>query len=129
MIKQDSSFNVLYISDVVKTEQFYTTIGAKIIKIESDKVVVKLGDFDLHFILDSTEPWESYRSMTNKVGRGMGNLFYVEVDDLLGMLKLVQQDQSGGRAETEITENWWGANEFRCSDPDGYNIVFYQFTD
>jgi predicted lactoylglutathione lyase len=45
MFKAGSSFLVQYVKDVTATHNFYSDIGAVIEKIESDKVIVKLGDF------------------------------------------------------------------------------------
>lgn len=61
MFIPDSSFIVLYTSDVVKTHDFYQAIGATIKELASDKVVVSLGSLDLHFVLNTTEPQASYR--------------------------------------------------------------------
>lgn len=124
MIKRDSSFHVLYISDVAKTEAFYKGIGAVIVKVETDKCVVKLGDFDLHFILDVTEPWENYSYIAQNNNRGSGIIFYVEAENLSDEYERIEK--SGGRIKSTITENWWGANEFLFEDPDGYKIVFWE---
>ena len=71
----DSSFNVLYISSVEKTYDFYKELGAKILEKHQDKVVVKLGDFNFHFIKDSSEPFDEYLHATRKEGRGKAAYF------------------------------------------------------
>lgn len=74
MFKSENSFNVLYTTDISKTHQFYKNLNLKIIQLEKDKVVVSFGSFDLHFILDTTEPFEEYRHITSEP-HGQGVIF------------------------------------------------------
>lgn len=119
-----STFNVLYIKDVNTTHDFYKSIDAEIIKKEDDKVVVHLGEFSLHFILQTTEPFEEYQFATSENNRGMGNLFYIEVDNLEEAYELAKN--STGKVKSEIKDNLWGGKEFLVEDPDGYKVVFYK---
>jgi catechol 2,3-dioxygenase-like lactoylglutathione lyase family enzyme len=123
MFKQDSSFSVLYISDVARTQKFYAAIGADIKESAVDKVVVSFSGFDLHFILDTSEPFADYRYIAGKAGRGQGNIFYNEVDDINSYYEIVKA--AGGKITAVIFTNKWGAREFLCEDPDGYKFAFY----
>lgn len=124
MFKPDSTFHVMYISNVEATKTFYEALGAEIVKVEDDKVVVNLGAYNLHFILDSTEPWEEYKFAAGVAGRGQGILFYIEVEDLEEAYRKVKELQANVRSQ--IKENWWDGKEFLFEDPDGYKFVFYK---
>lgn len=120
----DSSFNVLYITDVEKTHNFYKELGAKIIDKQEDRVVVKLADFNFHFIKEDTEPFDEYLHATRPSGRGQGNLFYIEAGDLDELHFELKNNAIGGT--TSIFTNMWGGREFLLEDPDGYKLVFYK---
>lgn len=120
----DSSFNVLYISSVEKTYNFYKELGAKILEKDEDKVVAKLGDFNFHFIKDTSEPFDEYLHATRKEGRGQGSLFYIEVEDLMEFYFELKNSALG--ATTSIFVNNWNGEEFLLEDPDGYKLVFYK---
>jgi predicted enzyme related to lactoylglutathione lyase len=124
MFKAGSSFLVQYVKDVTATHNFYSDIGAVIEKIESDKVIVKLGDFEIHFVQQNTEPWEEYKYIAIDQSRGQGILFYVEVESTAEIR--VKVEAAGGKVKTDIKENWWDGKEFLCEDPDGYKLVFYE---
>lgn len=124
MYKNNSSFSVLYITDVSKTHEFYKAIGAEIKEFVDDKVVVKFGDFELHCILETTEPFDTYKYIAEKSGRGLGNIFYIEVENIEQAAKLVTG--ANGKVAAEIFENKWGGKEFLFEDLDGYKFAFYQ---
>lgn len=124
MIQQNSEFNVLYISDVEATKSFYEKLGASIKQIETDKVVVGLSNFDLHFILETTEPFAEYQYITERNGRGQGALFYVGVDSIEDFFQ--ELINKGLKTVTPIIPNHWDSKEFLIEDPDGYKLVFYQ---
>jgi len=124
MYKPNSTFHVLYISNVETTHNFYKSINAEITQLEEDKVVVQMGGYILHFVLDSSEPWDEYRIATSKEGRGQGILFYIEVENLETAKDLVKD--AGAKFHSEIKENWWNGKEFMFEDPDGYKFVVYK---
>lgn len=124
MYKPDSVFNVLYTSDIVSTYEFYKAIGASITAFENDKVVVKLGDFDLHFILDTQEPFKDYKYIAENKNRGNGLIFYIEVDDIEAHLQLIENVE--GKLKSKIFNNMWDAKELLFEDPNGYKIALYQ---
>lgn len=122
--RTDSSFNVLYTKDLQKTLNFYTTVKANIEKVEEDKIVVKFGDFELHFILNTTEPFDSYRYISNSSEYGSGNIFYIEVEDIESAPKLIIE--AGGKITADIFKNKWDCKELLFEDPNGYKFAFYE---
>lgn len=124
MFKTASSFLVQYVKNITITHNFYQDIGATIEKLESDKVVVKLGDFEIHFVQQETEPWQEYKYITVDSLRGQGVLFYIEVENISEIRAKI--DSAGGKIVTDLKENWWDGKEFLCEDPDGYKLVFYE---
>ncbi|MEP7103929.1 MAG: VOC family protein [Candidatus Dojkabacteria bacterium] len=124
MYKPDSSFNVLYTSDVVSTYEFYKAIGATITQFENDKVVLSLGNFGMHFVLETKEPFEDYKYIAENHDRGMGIIFYIEVDDIEAYYQLIEN--SGGKIKARIFSNMWEAKELLFEDPNGYKIALYQ---
>lgn len=124
MVKKESSFLVSYIKDVRQTHDFYKSIGAEIIELKDDKVVLKIGDFEIHFVKDKTEPWDEYKYIANLKNPGNGIIYYIEVNNLEESLKLVSN--AGGKIISDIRENWWDGKEFLFEDVNGYKLVFYQ---
>lgn len=124
MFTQGSSFNVFYSENLQITKEFYSLIGAEIKKVESDKIVVGISDFDIHIILSSTEPSQDYKFMAESSNKGGSAIFYSEVDSLNDLF--IKIKSSTGRIKSEIYNNHWGAAEFLCEDPDGYKFAFYQ---
>ena len=123
MYTNNSSFNVLYTKDIQRTHDFYKNIGAEIRKFESDKVVVGIGDFDLHIILAETEPHESYKYLADSNNSNSGIIFYVEVEDIEKAYELVKNN--GGILKTQIFENHWECSEFLFEDFNGFKFAFY----
>lgn len=127
MIAKIGAFLVLYAKDVQATHNFYTSIGATITQKTEDKVVVELGGYDLHFVLESTEPFGEYQPLTDPFGRGQGVLMYAEVENAESMHQ--QLVAKGIKPKTQVKLNHWGSKEFWVQDPDGYNLVFYSEED
>lgn len=123
MFKNDSSFNVLYTTDVHKTYQFFKGLGSTIRQYEEDKVVVSFGTFDLHYILDVTEPAAAYQYIT-KAPLGQGIIFYLETTQIQEASKLIVS--SGGTVKTSVFENHWGYQELLFEDPNGYKFALFQ---
>lgn len=124
MFKSDSSFNVLYTTDVVKTHDFYQKLGLEIKQFENDKVVVSFGSFDLHFILDTTEPFEEYKYIAEPFHYGQGVIFYIETDSIRDDQKFIAS--IGGTIRSEVFKNHWGSEELLFEDPNGYKFALYQ---
>lgn len=124
MFKDNSSFNVLYTSNIAKTYDFYKAIGGIIEKLEEDKVVVKFGSFELHYILDSTEPFEEYKYITIPDNYGQGVIFYIETDNIDQMPNLITK--AGGALKSDIFDNKWGCKELLFEDVNGYKFALYQ---
>ncbi len=124
MFIKDSSFHVLYTYNLQATHNFYKSLGTEIKQVEDDKVVVQMGDYSLHFILYSTEPFEEYKYITLKNDYGNGVLFYTEVENLEDAVEKVKQ--AGGTIKSQIMDNHWGCKEFLFEDPNGYKFSFYK---
>jgi|GEM_PF-3056481 len=124
MFKQTASFNVLYTTDVIKTHDFYQKLGLEIKQFETDKVVVSFGSFDLHFILNTTEPFETYKYIADPSKYGQGVIFYIETDSIQEDQKLVVS--LGGTIKAEVFKNHWGYQELLFEDPNGYKFALYQ---
>ena len=124
MFTTESAFHVLYSENIDKTHDFYQKISSEIKEKTSDKVVVQLGDYDLHFVLNSTEPFAEYQYVAEKKDYGNGILFYVGVENIDAAFTLIKE--AGGATKSEIKDNHWGAREFLFEDPNGYKFVIYQ---
>lgn len=122
--QKNSSFNVLYTKDLVKTKEFYSAIQAEIKQLEDDKVVVGIGDFNLHIILADTEPFEEYKYIADSKEYGSGNIFYIETDNIEETFDLVKK--AGGKIQSEIKENHWECRELLFEDPNGYKYAVYE---
>lgn len=123
MFHKKTNFNVLYTGDIKITADFYKGIGCKISELENDKVVVEMGDLELHFVLPQSERFQEYLFIASG-NYGFGNIFYIEVDNLEKAFNLVQE--AGGRIYSHIQKNHWGCKEFLFQDPNGYNFVVYK---
>jgi catechol 2,3-dioxygenase-like lactoylglutathione lyase family enzyme len=109
---------------VNKTHDFYQKLGLEIQQFETDKVVVSFGSFDLHFILNTSEPTEKYRYIAEPTDYGKGAIFYIETDS-------IEEDQRviasiGGTIKAEVFKNHWGYDELLFEDPNGYKFALYQ---
>lgn len=124
MFKTDSSFNVLYTTNIQKTHDFYQKIGAEIKELETDKVVISLGSFDLHIILNTQEPNDLYRYIAEPKHYGQGVIFYIETDDINKAQEIIEN--AGGTIKVPIFNNHWGCQELLFEDPNGYKFAVYQ---
>jgi predicted enzyme related to lactoylglutathione lyase len=121
---QSSSFNVLYTRKLKETGRFYKSIGSEIKESTKDKVVVGIGDFDLHFILGSREPFGEYKYIAESNEYGNGNIFYLESDSLEEDFNRIKD--AGGVIKSEIFNNLWSCKEFLFEDPNGYKFAVYE---
>lgn len=121
MINTDSAFLVVYCAEVVATASFYQKLGFIAKEHTEDKFVVNVGGVELHYILETTEPFAEYRFATNREMRGQGVLIYFGVDDLEQFYRKAKESTL-----TEIKSNHWGGKEFMFKDPDGYLFVVYE---
>ena len=124
MFKQNSTFNVLYTTDVVATHNFYQKLGLEIKQFEADKVVVSFGSFELHFILNTDEPFQAYEYIAKPSQYGQGVIFYIETDSIQEDQKLIAS--IGGTIKAEIFKNHWEYQELLFEDPNGYKFALYQ---
>lgn len=124
LFKSENSFNVLYTTDVLKTHDFFKALGCQINQLESDKVVVTLGTFSLHFILNTAEPFEAYQYIAIADKYGQGNIFYLETNNIVQAKEVIEQ--AGGIIKADTFENHWGYLELLFEDPNGYKFALYQ---
>lgn len=124
MFIPNSTFHVLYTSNIKSTHDFYKNIGAEIKEFAEDKVVVQLAEFSFHFILDSSEPFDEYKYIAQDNDFGNGIIFYIEVNNIQELYNLL----TGLKAiiKTEIFDNKWDAKELLFEDPNGYKFAVYQ---
>ncbi|MCR4329042.1 MAG: VOC family protein [Candidatus Roizmanbacteria bacterium] len=124
MFKSQSTFNVLYTSDIEKTYDFFKGLGLEIKQHENDKVVVVFGSFDLHFVLSSTEPFEAYKYITETNNYGQGIIFYIETTDIRNAQRLIEE--RGGVIKAPVFKNNWGCEELLFEDTNGYKFALFQ---
>lgn len=124
MFNTKNSFNVLYTADVEKTANFFENQGVHLGERDGEKVVVKLGSFDLHYILNTSEPFEEYVYIATPDGYGQGVIFYIETTSIESVFDKIKK--AGGEIKSSIFENKWGCLEFLAEDPNGYKFAFYQ---
>jgi predicted enzyme related to lactoylglutathione lyase len=124
MFNPENSFNVLYTTDIKKTADFFMNLGVALKEKETDKLVVEFGSFDLHYILNTAEPFAEYAYITTPNNYGQGVIFYIETNDIESVF--IKVKEAGGITKSSIFENKWGGREFLTEDPNGYKFAFYQ---
>ena len=124
MFNTENSFNVLYTVDIKKTANFFKSLGVPLKDSEAEKVVVHFGSFDLHYILNTSEPFQEYKYIATPDGYGQGVIFYVETTNIESVFARIKE--AGGVAKSTIFENKWDCKEFLMEDPNGYKFAFYQ---
>lgn len=127
LMKSENPFLVLYTTSVENTEYFFRTLGISFSEVTIDKVVVTIGGFELHYILNTSEPFSDYHYIANPIGYGQGIIFYIETSDLIQIKKQIKD--AGGTIVSDIFENKWNCLELLIEDPNGYKFAFYQSMD
>lgn len=123
MFNPKNSFNVLYTTDVNRTADFFESLGIALVGRDAGKVVLHFGSFDLHYILNTSEPFEEYKYITSGP-YGQGIIFYIETLDIEVVFSKISE--VGGTVRSSIFENKWDCKEFLAEDPNGYKFAFYQ---
>jgi uncharacterized glyoxalase superfamily protein PhnB len=124
MFSLSNSFNVLYSRDIEKTINFFEKLSVTIKEKAADKVVVGFGSFDLHYILNTSEPFEEYKYIAAPEHYGQGVIFYIETSDIKQVMEKIPE--AGGTLKSSIFDNKWGSKELLTEDPNGYKFAFYQ---
>lgn len=124
MFKSESSFLVLYTTDIQKTQKFFKLLSVPITESGADKVVVTFGGFELHYILNTSEPFSDYLYIAEAKNYGQGAIFYIETENLEDTRNLIEQ--AGGTIISDIFDNKWNCKELLIEDPNGYKFAFYQ---
>lgn len=119
----ESAFIVAYTSDIEKLTTFWEGMQAEIKQKFGDKLVIALAQIEIHYILETLEPFEEYQFATKREGRGQGVLTYFGVEDIKKFHALVK---SFSTFTTEPRKNAWDGIEFLFKDPDGYLFAAYQ---
>ena len=124
MFKSENPFLVLYTTNVIKTQKFFDLLDVQITEFETDKVVVTFGGFELHYILNTSEPFSDYKYIAKPKNYGQGTIFYIEADNLQQTKTLIEI--AGGSIISDVFENTWDCKELLVEDPNGYKFAFYQ---
>ena len=111
---------LLYVSDLKETASFYEKLGLEIIKSTENKIVAKLGDFELHCYDQS----KVFFKQDIERFKGAGVFVYISVDDVDA--KYSEVKSRGLEPSGEPKDFEWGNREFAIKDPDGYKIIFYK---
>jgi uncharacterized glyoxalase superfamily protein PhnB len=111
---------LLYVSDLLKTQEFYTKIGATVTVLDDKSISVDIGGFELQ-CFDQMKVM--FAGDANIKGKGIGVFFYIVVDDIDATFESFVQ--KGVKTSTEPKDWEWGNREFVVKDPDGYKFVFY----
>jgi len=111
---------LLYVSDLQATANFYEKIGFEIARLTANKVVAKLGNFELHLYDQS----KVFFKQDVERQKGAGVFIYLSVDDVDEKYSelLSRGLQPSGKPKAFD----WGNREFAIKDPDGYKIIFYK---
>lgn len=111
---------LLYVSDLDKTASFYGKLGFEIAKRTENKVVVKLGDFELH-CYDQSKVF--FKQDVDRF-KGAGVFIYISADDVDG--KYSELMSKGLQPSGKPKDFEWENKEFAIKDPDDYKIIFYK---
>jgi predicted enzyme related to lactoylglutathione lyase len=123
MFTDSSAFFVLYTTKLEATKQFYTNIGINPIEEEENKIVIRLGDYELHFVDPAYEEIESY-TYNNEGNFGQGSFMYLGTRNINKTLKVVESAMPN--KVTSIVENQWESKEFLFEDINGYKFVVFE---
>ena len=124
MFNSNRSFHVLYTTNIEQTANFFQKLDITPLKHESDIVVVQFCGFELHYILNTTEPAEAYQYITTPSNYGHGAIFYAQINDLENAAEKIKD--AGGMIKADIYKNHWGGEEFLLEDPNGYKFALYR---
>lgn len=124
MFKPNSAFQLLFSSNLIETQKAFEQIGATTKEVEYRKYVCEIGDYELHFCLDTEEKIPEYKTIAHQTPRGYGIIFYIGIENLEEVYQKAQNIP--GRILNEIADQPWGCREFLWQDPNGYYFAFYQ---
>jgi predicted enzyme related to lactoylglutathione lyase len=123
MFTDNSSFIVLYTDSLENTREFYDKLKIRLIEEEENKLVYRIGDYELHFILSSSEVFENYKYVSNNP-LGQGILMYIGSSELEKTFDVIQSSKPNNM--TPIAANHWESREFLFEDPNGYKFAVYE---
>jgi catechol 2,3-dioxygenase-like lactoylglutathione lyase family enzyme len=115
---------VCYAKDVMKTADFYETLGFIVQDRSPEHASVRLNWFWIDFLAADKEDKSEFLEEARQMPRGGGQYTYIKVDDIDGFY---QQITARGLQPSSEPRDWpWGNREFALRDPDGYKLVFFQ---
>ncbi len=123
MFTDSSAFLVLYTKKLDATKLFYSNIGISPIEEEDSKFVVRLGDYEIHFIDPSSETNQSYIFNSEKEF-GYGGFMYLGTRNITKTFNIIEQAMPN--KISEITDNQWESKEFMFEDINGYKFVVFE---
>lgn len=121
MFTDNPSFIVLFTLNLEETKQFYLSLKAKIIEEEQNKIVIILGENELHFVNSKGVPDSNYQL---EISAQNSLLIYIGTKNIkktyTTILKL------NPIYITPIKPNDWESKEFMFHDNNGYKFVCYE---
>jgi hypothetical protein len=123
MFTDNSTFIVLYTSDLISTKIFYNSIKADLVEEETNKIVFRVGSNELHFINSYGSSNLNY-DYNNSGQLGQGILIYVGTNNIKKTFELIAK--SNPKNITKIVVNDWESKEFLFEDNNGYKFVCYE---
>ena len=113
-----------YASDLVKTAQFYETLGFETRKRDVDHITVYSNWFWIDFIAVEREKRAGFKKGARLSKKGASIFLYLSAENVDGFHKALVS--KGLKPLTEPQDSPWGNREFIIRDPDGYNLVIFK---
>jgi predicted enzyme related to lactoylglutathione lyase len=123
MFTDSSAFFVLYTTKLEATKKFYSNIGVNPIEEEEKKIVLRMGDYELHFVDPESELIESYL-YNNENQFGMGYFMYLGTRNINKTYNVIEAAMPN--KITSIVNNHWESKEFLFEDINGYKFVVFE---
>jgi uncharacterized glyoxalase superfamily protein PhnB len=113
---------LIYVADVARSVAYYQSLGFDIKRNEVGLGVVAIGEFEIHIHDQFEKDRPGYRNSPSIVGSPTLYM-YIRVQ---GIDQYFDEIKARALTFTNPTDMAWGNREFSITDPDGYNIVFYE---
>ena len=123
MFTENSSFITLYVKSLELTINFYKLLRLKPIEQDTNKVVFRIGDYELHFVSFNSLSEEDYE-YNSEGSFGIGALLYIGSRNIEKTHSLIIK--ANPLKVTQIKPNDWESKEFLFEDPNGYKFVVFE---